>query len=68
MFCFCLLEIINPEVSLARVLLLSAVFCFTCFLSQTETQAPVVGFRPDPLLLGTYRKTDRFGFLTYTVT
>lgn len=54
MFCFCLLEIINPEVSLARVFLLSAVFCFICFLSHTEIQALVVGFRPDPLAPGNW--------------
>lgn len=54
LFCFCLLEIINPEGSLARVFLLSAVFCFICFLSQTETRALVVGFRPDPLAPGNW--------------
>lgn len=56
LFCFCLLEIINPEVSLARDFPLSAVFCLICFLSQTATQA-LLGFRPDPLLLGADQKT-----------
>lgn len=68
MFCFCLLEIINPEISFARVFLLSAVFCFTCFLSQTETQATMFGLHPDPLLLGANQKTGRLGSLTYMVT
>lgn len=68
MFCFCLLEIINPEISFARIFLLSAVFCFTCFLSQSETQAIMLGLHPDPLLLGADQKTGRPGSLTYMVT
>lgn len=68
LFCFCLLGIINPEASLARDLLLSAVFCFTCFLSLTETQALLVGFCPDPSLLGADQKTDSLGSLTDMMT
>lgn len=49
MFCFCLLEIINKSNSLScPVFLQSAVFCFTGFLSQIETQALALGFHSDP--------------------